>query len=182
MWFVECGSHPVPAGYRRKCTGSVRPPPSGANVPRGPDRGGDLGPQHGVRQLVRRRSSPAGTDERRIRWWQPASVTGEPGRIVGPQAGIVEAGGFTKGIIAPAVSIAGEIVEALEFAKDGEVRGGAESVFEFRQGNDFVAQQVLAKNLRVEGEGDNVIVPIGLAAEGCLLGLRRLPPCQPWRK
>jgi len=31
-----------------------------------------------------------------------------------------------------------KVVEGLEFAKDGEVRGGAESVFEFGQGSDLV--------------------------------------------
>ena len=30
------------------------------------------------------------------------------------------------------------VVEGLEFAKDSEVRGGAESVFEFGQGSDLV--------------------------------------------
>jgi len=94
------------------------------------------------------------------------AVTGEPDCIVGPQAGIVEAGGFTEGVIAPAVGITGEVVEALEFAKDGEVRGGAENVFEFRQSSDLVAQQVLAKDLGGEGEGaHNVIVPTCLGVQ-----------------
>jgi hypothetical protein len=58
------------------------------------------------------------------------------------------------------VSITGEVVQALEFAKDGEVGGGAESVFEFPQSSDFVAEQVLAKDLGIEGEwSHNVIVP-----------------------
>ena len=88
------------------------------------------------------------------------AVAGEPDRIVGPQTGVVEAGGFTEGVIAPAVGITGEVVEGLEFAKDGEVGGGAESVFEFRQSSDFVAQQVLPQDLGVEGEwSHNVIVP-----------------------
>jgi hypothetical protein len=80
-------------------------------------------------------------------------ATGEPDRIMGPQAGIAEADGFTEGVIAPTVSITGEVVEALEFAKDGEVGGGAESVFEFRQASDLVAQQVLAKDLRGRRRG-----------------------------
>src|SRR6266436_6562240 len=94
-----------------------------------------------------------GSDER--------AVTGEPDRIVGPQAGIVEADGFTEGIVAPAVSVTREVVEELEFAKDGEVRGGgAESVFEFGQGGDLVAKQVLAEGLGIEGKwSHNVIVP-----------------------
>src|SRR5229473_850311 len=44
-----------------------------------------------------------------------------------------------------------KVVEGLEFAKDGEVRGGAESVFEFGQGSDLVAEQVLAEGLGIEG-------------------------------
>lgn len=99
-----------------------------------------------------------GSDER--------TVTGEPDRIVGPQAGIVEVDGFTEGIVAPAVSVAREVVEELEFAKDGEVRGGAESIFEFGQGGDLVAKQVLAERLGVEGEwSHNVIVPTGCSLQ-----------------
>ena len=61
------------------------------------------------------------------------------------------------------MSVAGKVVERLELAKDGQVSGGAENVFEFRQSSDFVAQQVLAKDLGVEGESShNVIVPIKL--------------------
>jgi hypothetical protein len=94
-----------------------------------------------------------GSDER--------AVTREPDPIVGPQAGIVEADSFTEGVVASAVSITSEVVEGLEFAKDGEVGGGAESVFEFRQSSDFVAQQVLAEDLGIEGKwSHNVIVPI----------------------
>jgi hypothetical protein len=88
------------------------------------------------------------------------AVTGEPDRIAGPQAGIVEADGFTEGIVAPAVRVTRKVVEGLEFAKDGEARGGAESVFEFGQGGDLVAKQVLAEGLGIEGKrSHNVIVP-----------------------
>jgi hypothetical protein len=56
--------------------------------------------------------------------------------------------------------IAGKVVEELEFAKDGEIGSGAERLFEFGQGRDFVAQEVPAENLGIEGEGShNVIVP-----------------------
>ena len=41
-----------------------------------------------------------------------------------PQAGVVEAGGFTESIVAPAMSIAGQVIEELEFAKDGEIGTG----------------------------------------------------------
>jgi hypothetical protein len=37
------------------------------------------------------------------------------------------------------MGIAGQVIEELEFAKNGEVGAGAESLFEFGQGGDFVA-------------------------------------------
>jgi hypothetical protein len=58
------------------------------------------------------------------------------------------------------MGIAGQVIQELEFAKHGEVGAGAESVFEFGQGGDFVAYQVLAEGLGIEGEwAHNVIVP-----------------------
>ena len=91
------------------------------------------------------------------------AVPGKPDRLMGPQTVVVEAGRFAEGIVAAAMSVAGKVVEGLELAKDGEVGGGAESVFEFGQSSDFVAQQVLAEDLGVEGEwSHNVIVPIKL--------------------
>ena len=86
--------------------------------------------------------------------------TRKPDGIVGPQPGLVEAGGFAESIVTPAMSIAGQVVEELEFAKDGEIGGGAEDLSEFGQGGDFVAEQVFAEQLGVEGEGSHkVIVP-----------------------
>ena len=47
-----------------------------------------------------------------------------------------------------------------EQGRDGEVGAGAESSFEFGQSSDFVAQEMLAESLGVEGEwAHNVIVP-----------------------
>src|SRR5580698_3964121 len=90
-----------------------------------------------------------------------SAVTGKPNRIVGPQAGVVEAGRLTEGIVAAAMGIAGKVIQNLEFAKDGEVGARAEGAFEFGQGRNFVAQQVLAQSLGIEGEwSHNVIVPI----------------------
>src|SRR6266446_5275292 len=89
-----------------------------------------------------------------------SAVTGKPNSIVGPQAGLVEADSFAEGIVTAAMSIAGEVIQEFEFAKDGEVGAGAESRFEFGQGGDFVAQEMLAESLGVEGErAHNVIVP-----------------------
>jgi hypothetical protein len=69
---------------------------------------------------------------------------GKPNRIVGPQAGIVEAGGFAKGIIAAAMGVAGQVIQSLQLAKDSEVGRCAQSLFELWQGSDFVAQQMPA--------------------------------------
>jgi hypothetical protein len=52
----------------------------------------------------------------------------EPDRLTGPQAGVVEAGGFSESVVAPAMSIAGQVVEEFEFTKDGEAGVGAEGL------------------------------------------------------
>ena len=39
------------------------------------------------------------------------AVPGKPDRLMGPQTVVVEAGGFTEGVIAAAMGIAGEVVE-----------------------------------------------------------------------
>src|SRR5260370_42613761 len=91
------------------------------------------------------------------------AVPGKPDCLMGPKTVVVETGRFTEGVVAAAMRVAGKVVERLELAKDGEVSGGAENVFEVRQSSDFVAQQVLAKDLGGEGEGSrNVIVPVRL--------------------
>ena len=88
------------------------------------------------------------------------AITGKPNCLVGPQADVVEAGGFAEGIVTAAMSIAGEVIEELELSKDGEVGAGAESRFEFGQSSDFVAQEMLAESLGVEGAwAHNVRVP-----------------------
>jgi hypothetical protein len=69
---------------------------------------------------------------------------------VGPQADLVEAGGFAEGIVATAMGIAGQVIQELKLAEDGEVGSGAEGALELGQGRDFVAQQVLAKGLGIE--------------------------------
>src|SRR5437868_6256632 len=56
------------------------------------------------------------------------AVTGKPNCIVRPQADVIEAGSFAEGVVTAAMGIAGEVIEGLEFAKDGEVGAGAESV------------------------------------------------------
>ena len=43
-----------------------------------------------------------------------SAVTGKPNRIVGPQAGVVEAGSLTEGIVAAAMGIASFCRETVE--------------------------------------------------------------------
>src|SRR5713101_2932248 len=89
-----------------------------------------------------------------------SAVTGKPNCIVGPQACVVEARSFAKGIVTATMGIAGEVIQEFELAKDGEVGTGAEGSFKFGQRSDFVAQEMLAESLVVEGEwAHNVIVP-----------------------
>src|ERR1039457_5304192 len=89
-----------------------------------------------------------------------SAVAGKPKCIVRPQAGVVETGSFAEGGIPAAVRRAGPGMQALEFAKDGGVGTGAESGFQLGQRGDFVAQEVLADGLGVEGEWThNDIVP-----------------------
>src|SRR2546427_10515314 len=76
-----------------------------------------------------------------------SAVAGKPNRILGPQACVVEASGFAEGIVAAAMGIAGEVIQKLELAKDGEVGGGTESAFEFGQGCDFVAGEGVAEEM-----------------------------------
>jgi hypothetical protein len=70
--------------------------------------------------------------------------TGKPNRIMGPQPGIVEAGAFAEGLVAAAMRIDGEVVQSFQLPKDSEVGRCAQSLFEFWQGSDFVAEEVLA--------------------------------------
>ena len=89
------------------------------------------------------------------------SISGKPNCMMGPQADVVEAGGFAEGIVTAAVGIAGEVIQEFELSKDGEVGAGAENRSELRQSSDFVAQEMLAESLGVEGEwAHNVRVPI----------------------
>ena len=79
---------------------------------------------------------------------------------MGPQADVVEAGGFAEGIVTAAMGLAGKVIQEFELSKDGEVSAGAEGSFEFGQSSDFVAQEMLAESLGIEGErAHNVIVP-----------------------
>ena len=92
-----------------------------------------------VGQLVGKPTARGLIDERHDGGNQRA-VTGKPNCIiVGPQGSVIEADRFAESVVTAAMGIAGQVIQELEFAKDGEVGAGAESVFEFGQDGDFVA-------------------------------------------
>jgi hypothetical protein len=47
------------------------------------------------------------------------AVPGKPDCLMGPKTVVVEAGRFTEGVVAAALSVAGKVVERLELAKYG---------------------------------------------------------------
>ena len=73
---------------------------------------------------------------------------------------IVKAGDFGQGVEAPAMGVAGEIVQLLEFAEDGEIRIRAQDTLQFGQISDFALMEVPAQCGGVEGSrAHNVRVP-----------------------
>ena len=91
-----------------------------------------------------------GQDEGFHRGYQGA-VAREPDPFVRPQSASIKAGDLDQSVEASAMGVAGEITELLEFAEYGEIGGGAEHAFEFRQIGDLVTVQVLTQQSRVEG-------------------------------
>jgi hypothetical protein len=104
--------------------------------------------------------SARGTMNESFRGGQQGAEAREPGVCMRPQSVIVKAGDIAQGIVAAAMGIAGEVIERPEFAEDGDIHRGAESLFQFVQGGDLVAQQKHAQSIGAEREGaHNVRVP-----------------------
>jgi Rhodopirellula transposase DDE domain len=104
--------------------------------------------------------STRGTIDECFRGSQKCAETGEPNLCPRPQPVIVKTGDFAQGIVSAAMGVAGEITQRLEFPKDGNVYRGAESLFQFVQSGDLIAQQKRAQFIGAEREGPhNVIVP-----------------------
>ncbi len=81
---------------------------------------------------------------------------------------IVKACDLAERIVSAAVGVAGEVIQRLELAEDGDVDRRAKGKFQFIQSGDFVVQQKHPQGIGAKGEGShNVIVPIEL---GLLLG------------
>ena len=76
-----------------------------------------------------------------------------------PQAALVEVRDLGEGVEAAAMGIAGDWVERLELAEDGEAGVGAQDALELGQIGDFVFAQMSAEGSGVEGgRPHNVIV------------------------
>lgn len=61
------------------------------------------------------------------------AMPGKPNGIVGPEAGVVEAGGFAEGIVTAAMGIARKIIQEFELSKDGEAGAGPENRLECKR-------------------------------------------------
>jgi len=100
---------------------------------------------------------------------QQGTVAGEPGRRGGPQAISSETSDLAKRIEAAAMRVAGQVVEFLELAEDGEVNVRAEGPFQIGKGCDFVAEQQLSQGIGREGErSHNVIVATARSIQSTL--------------
>ena len=91
---------------------------------------------------------------------QQRAETREPDLGLRPQSLLVETGDFAQGIVSAAMGVAGEVIQRFELAEDGDIDGGTESLLQFVERGDLVAQQKRAQCIRAEGKGShNVIVP-----------------------
>src|SRR6266478_3403687 len=90
-----------------------------------------------------------------------SAVTGEPHGFVRPETTIVETSDFLQGVIAAAVSVAGPVVQQLEFSEHRDVHVCIQSTFQIRECCNFVSPQILPQDLGVEyGWSHNVRIPI----------------------
>ena len=58
-----------------------------------------------------------------------------------PQPFVVETSNFAEGIVSTAMRVAGDVIQRLEFAKDGDIDGITESSLHLVERGDLVAQQ-----------------------------------------
>lgn len=75
-----------------------------------------------------------------------------------PQAVLVELGNFAQCIKAPAMGIAGERTQRLEFSEDGEIRASAKNTFEFGQIRNFVTAKMAAQSFGIESHEAHYVI------------------------
>ena len=61
------------------------------------------------------------------------------------------------------MSIAGQVIEELEFAKDGETGSRTEGLFEFGQGRDFVKRSKCLRRIWGSKERDRIMLKFRLS-------------------
>ena len=90
---------------------------------------------------------------------QQCAMAGKPDTFVRPESAIVEMSDFGQSIEAAAMRVAGEVIQLLQFTKDGETGTGAKHTFQFGQIGDFITAKILAQDRGLEGSwSHNVIV------------------------
>src|ERR1700729_1732278 len=78
-----------------------------------------------------------------------------------PQPFVVETRDFAEGIVSPAMRVAADVIQGLEFAEDSHIDSGAEGLFEFIEGGDLATQQQRTQFIGAKRErSHNVIVPV----------------------
>src|SRR5271169_1414847 len=113
----------------------------------------------GPRQFIGEETA-RGTIDEHFGGGQQRAETREPDVCLRPQSLVVKPGDFAQRIVTAAMGIAGEVIERLELAENGDVDRVAQGLLHFVEGGDLVAQQKRAQFIRVVGEGShNVIVP-----------------------
>ena len=91
---------------------------------------------------------------------QQRPVPGKSDGFMRPQTAIVKAGDLGQSVEAPAMRIAGVVIEQLEFAEYSQRGVCAEDPFQFGEVGDLVSAEVLAESSGIEGGGAHyVIVP-----------------------
>ena len=102
--------------------------------------------------------SAGGTVDECFRGGQQGAEAGEPNLCPRPQSVVVKTGDFVQGIVSAAMGVAGEVIQRFEFTEDGDIDRGAESLFQFVQSGDLVAQQKRAQGIGSEWKERGLIM------------------------
>src|SRR5437667_11691848 len=70
------------------------------------------------------------------------TVTGEPHRLVRPEATIVEMSDFLERVIASAVRVSGPVIQQLEFSEHGDVNVSSQNPLRLRRGRSRLSPQI----------------------------------------
>src|SRR5215467_7741606 len=85
-----------------------------------------------------------------------------------PKTLIIKASDFGKGVIAAAMSIAGQIVQWAELPENGDIGGSAEPLFQLGEVGDLVRTQVTTNDAGIESSrSHNDRITTRLLVESC---------------